>query len=301
MHLPCPTPSCSRTRPGHHNVCRACALDLLRALADIPSLEHHLELARSRQVRFGDQDGSRSSETALNWDPRASDAIAALRSALVGWYRLLAVDEPRPGPICRACSHPSCRWIHRTRPPADTLGAIAVWLHRQHRAFLAHEAVAEAVDEIDGAVRRARRTIDRPPATWYAGPCSLDGCTADLYARHGEDVIKCRSCGGTHSAMLREQWLMRQVADQLGTATEIARALAGFHPGLTPDMLRGYAGRLRLFPFGVDDLGRPLYLFGDVRDLLDGEPPRALVGPACPSCRHLSCKAVRFGLSVRAA
>lgn len=269
MPLPCPTPTCTRTMPGHLHVCRACSAQLLRDLADIPSLAHHLDLALTRQARLGDHDGSRPTETALPYDPRARTAIQALRSALVGWYRTLAADQLRAGPICSACDHPTCTWIHRARTPADTLPGVARWLLRQRAALLGHHALVEAVDELGAAVRQARRAIDRPAATWYAGPCSVDGCTADLYARHGAPVIRCRECGATHSAPQREDWLMKQVADQLGTATEIARALNAFQENLTPAMVRGYAHRGRIVAHGVDALGRPLYRVGDVLDLLN--------------------------------
>ncbi|MGW3346777.1 hypothetical protein ACWDA3_25990 [Nonomuraea rubra] len=269
MTAPCPVSACPRPRPGHLTVCRACSAGLLRDLADVSNLETHLELTLSRQSRTGDRHGSRSADTALPYDERARSALTVLRSALVGWYRQLVDDEPRPGPICRQCSHPSCLWLHRSRPPADNLAAIARWLLRQRAALLGHQAVAEAVDELGAAIRQARRVIDRPPATWYAGPCRVDGCPADLYARHGATVIRCRECGGTHSAILREQWLMAQVADHLGTATEIARALAAFQPGLTPSMIRGYAHRGRILDRGQDELGRPLYRIGDVIALLN--------------------------------
>ncbi|WP_327088547.1 hypothetical protein OIE66_40565 [Nonomuraea sp. NBC_01738] len=271
MPYQCPTPGCTRPRPGHLTTCRACMSGLLRDLADAPSLETHLELAYTRQVRFGDRHGSRpTDERALPYNDRPRAPLEQLRATITSWQRALTVDAARPGPTCRtACEHPSCGWIHRTRPPADGLRGEVVWLLRQQRAMLAHPALVEIITDVRDACRAARRIIDRPPDLWYAGPCNILGCTADLYARHGELTIRCRECGGTHSALLREQWLMKQVGDQLGTATEIARALAGFHPDLTPSRIWGYAHRGRLLPKGRDASGHPLYAFGDVRRLLD--------------------------------
>lgn len=269
MPLPCPTTTCTRTMPAHLHVCRACSAQLLRDLADVPSLAHHLDLALTRQTRFGTRDGGKSSETALPYDARARTAIHTLHAALVTWIRIIASDQQRPGPTCRVCDHPTCTWIHRSRTPADTLAATARWLLRQRAALLGHHAVVEAIDELGDAIRQARRAIDRPAATWYAGPCNIGSCTADLYARHGAVAIRCRECGGSHSAGAREDWLMKQVADQLGTATEIARALHGFRETLTPAMVRGYAHRGRIVGHGADVLGRPLYRVGDVLDLLN--------------------------------
>ncbi|MEV4096950.1 hypothetical protein [Streptosporangium saharense] len=306
MSLPCPVPACTRTMPGNRPICRACEAGLLRDLADAPNLDIHLDIAFTRQAVVGGSGGrvEASDEvdpevgltlrrTPLPWDQRAREARDVLRSALVGWVRMLLVDQERIGPTCQACDHPSCTWIAASRTPADTLPAMARWLIRQRRALLAHPAAEEAVDEISDAVRQARRAIDRPPATWYAGPCGVQDCAADLYARHGARTIRCPRCGSIHDAPAREAWLMRQVRQQRETAAGIARALNGFHPGLTAEMIRGYAHRLRLFRFGFDALGRPLYLIGDVRDLLDGLPPRALSGPACPACRHPTCRAIR--------
>ncbi|TQS29145.1 hypothetical protein [Microbispora sp. KK1-11] len=146
--------------------------------------------------------------------------------------------------------------------------ALALWLLRHRGRLLGHHGAAQAVDELGDAVRQARRAIDLPPGMWYAGPCGVSGCDADLYARHGARTIRCRTCGATHDASAREAWLMQQVADRLGTATEIARALHGFRPDLTPSMIRGYAHRGRLLGHGADELGRPLYRVGDVLTLM---------------------------------
>ncbi|MER7126766.1 hypothetical protein [Micrococcus luteus] len=314
MSLPCPVPTCTRTMPGHLTVCRACSAGLLRDLADVPSLDVHLDITLTRQAVLGTGGGQAEApdeidpeigltlrRTPLPWDQRAREARDVLRSALVGWVRVLLADEDRPGPACPQCEHPSCLWIDASRTPADTLPALARWLIRQRRALLAHPAVKEAVDELADAVRQARRAIDRPPASWYAGPCGVGDCTADLYARHGSRTIRCPRCHATHDTPAREAWLMRQVREQRETAAGIARALNGFHPGVTPEMIRGHAHRLRLFHFGVDALDRPLYLIGDVRDLLDGLPPRALSGPACTACRHPTCRAVRSSYAQAAA
>lgn len=259
-------PVCGLDMSAQLAVCRPCTDGLMRDLADVPSLEMHLDLTLTRQVRLGDRGGSRSTESALPYDPRASPAIRNLRSALVGWCRLLHRYEQRPGPACRVCAHPSCAWLDRTRWPADTMASMARWLVRQRRPLMAYPALPDAVDELRSAVRRARATIDRPPAVWYAGPCV---CGADLYARHGAARITCRSCGAHVATSAQEAWLMRQAADHLGTATEIARALHAFRDDLTPAMIRGYHHRGRLLDRGHNQAGHPVYRFGDVLNLIN--------------------------------
>ncbi|MEV7006836.1 hypothetical protein [Streptosporangium sp. NPDC051022] len=268
MSLPCPVPHCTRVMPGHATVCRACSSGLLRDLADVPSLDLHLDITLTRQARLGTRGAGGQDDGALPWDQRAREARDVLRSALVGWVRVLLADEERPGPACPRCEHASCLWIAAAHAPADTLPALARWLIRQRRALLAHPAVEEAVDELVAAVRQARRAIDRPAGTWYAGPCGVEDCTADLYARHGARTIRCHTCQATHDADDRETWLLDQVADVLGTAAEIARALSGFTPGLTSAKVRGLAHRGRILARGETELGRPLYRVGDVLDIV---------------------------------
>ncbi|WP_433415058.1 hypothetical protein ACQP1V_36325 [Microtetraspora malaysiensis] len=256
--------------PGHLRVCRSCTAGVLRDLSDVPSLDRHLELALTRQTHMGDGAGGRTAETSTPWDERAREAEQVLRSTLTGWTRVLTDSvQPYRGPICRtSCGHRSCVYLSLGRIPADTLPAMAVWLMRHHAQLLGRASADEAVDEIRAAVRQARRAIDRPPGVWYAGPCGVEGCQADLYARHGARTVHCRTCAAIHDAAAREAWLMEQAADHLGTATEIARAVQGWHPGLTPSTIRGYAHRGRIVSRGADGLGRPLYRIGDVLDLL---------------------------------
>lgn len=187
MSLPCPVPTCTRQMPGNLHACRACTSGLLRDLADVPSLAHHLDLAETGQTALGDRAGGKASETALEWDDRARTASDVLRSALVGWVRVLQQGvKPSRGPICRMCDHRSCTYLSLGRGPADTMPAMAVWLLRHKAQLLGRRTAPEAVDELRDAVRQARRAIDIPPGYWYAGPCGVDGCDADLYARHGQ-------------------------------------------------------------------------------------------------------------------
>ncbi|WP_067171158.1 hypothetical protein [Microtetraspora niveoalba] len=293
--LHCPT--CSGTMPGHLQVCRSCAAGTLRDLADVPSLTMELDRALARQNVFGDRAGGRSAETALPWDQRAREARHVLRSALSGWTHYLADGiRPMAGPICRArCEHQTCTYISLGRPPRRdaTPGAMAVWLLRHQRQLLGRATADEAVDEIREAVRLARRAIDRPPSLWYAGPCGVGGCDADLYARHGSAIIRCRACYATHDTAARETWLLRQATHHLGTATEIARALTGFGYEVTPARIWQWAHRGRLAARGRGRRG-PLYRVGDVLDLLTGAEPLAVLGPACAKdCKHPTCKLLR--------
>jgi hypothetical protein len=149
---------------------------------------------------------------------------------------------------------------------AELLALRLNWLRR-------HTAAAEAVDEIRSAVILARRTVDRPPARWYAGPCEEDfqgsPCTGQLYARPGASEVVCPTCQAIHDVPARREWLRESVKDHLGTAAEISalcRSLLG--DLVTAAMIRGYAHRGSIAPHGetVDPRGRtvPLYRLDDV-------------------------------------
>ncbi|MDH2425761.1 hypothetical protein [Sphaerisporangium sp. TRM90804] len=273
--------------PGIRPICWACDAELQRDLAEVPALEVDLGVTLSRQTRTGDREGGRPAETALPWDQRAATAAAELHATLVRWHRVLAKGAPRvAGPICLECRHSSCEWSDLGRAPADTLADISRWVIRHRVRLLRHPAVAEAVDDLRAAVRGARRAIDRPPATWYAGPCR---CGADLNARHGAPMIRCRACGAHVTTAAQVRWLLAEAADHLGTATEIARLLHPSGMNVTAAMIRGYAHRGALVARGR--AGHPLYRIGDVLDLLGGVLRPA--GPACVTCQHRTCQQIR--------
>ncbi|MEU8381734.1 hypothetical protein [Streptosporangium sp. NPDC048865] len=293
MPLTCPTPSCARTMPGHHTVCRACTTDLLRDLRDVPSLARNLEEAAVRQVRLGAPGGGPRSEERVPWDDRARTAQHALRTVLVGWVRVLQHGvRPLAGPACQDCAHRSCTYISLGRAPADTTPAMAVWLLRHRAVLLGRVSAPEAVDTIREAIRQARRVIDRPADRIYAGPCGQ--CGRDLLARPGARVIVCRPCSLEYDVEPRLEWMRHAVEKTRGTATWVASAATSLGYDATPAIVRGLAQRLRLFPRGVDQLGRPLYLVGHVLDLLDGEPGEQLLGAACAGCHHPTCRRIRL-------
>ncbi|MER5622489.1 hypothetical protein ABT061_15740 [Streptosporangium sp. NPDC002544] len=292
MSLTCPVPSCVRTMPGHLRVCRACSTDLLRDLRDVPSLARHLEEAATRQVRLGTPGGGPRREEPVPWDDRARTAQHALRTVLVGWVRVLQHGvRPYEGPTCQDCAHRSCIYISLGRSPADTMPAMAVWLIRHRAILLGRHSAPEAIDGIREAIRQARRAIDRPADRIYAGPCNE--CGADLLAKPGARTIVCRPCAMIYDIGPRLEWMRRQVETTRGTATWVATAATTLGYDATPAGVRGLAHRLRLFAYGVDQLGRPLYRVGHVLDLLDGETGERLAGPACAACHHATCRRVR--------
>lgn len=274
-NIPCPVSWCDRPRPGSSQVCGACSQELVRDLADVPSLAHHLDLALTRQSRMGGGDGGRrDAETPLPWDERAREAGFVLRSSLVGWVRLLSEHvRSIEGPMCgHECGHPTCEYIDLTRGPVDDLAAIARWLIRHVKVLLLHEAAGEAAEEILDAVRQARRAVDRPPDRLYAGPC--DQCGADMYARLGAAVVACPVCVGEDGRRPRYQvrerraGLLAEAAELLLPAPDVARALTSLVRPIAPALLHTWVARGKLVPRSVDARGRSLFKVSDVMDLL---------------------------------
>lgn len=263
MTLPCPTPSCDRVMPGHLRVCRACTAHLLRDLADIPSLAVNLEISLTRQARIGDRGAGRRRETPIPWSQEAREATDVLKSALVGWHRVLTQRAPLvSGPLCETCEHPSCEWAHlRRTPPADTLTGLSRWLLRHRARLLRHPASPEAVDEITDAVAQARGVVDRPADRIYAGPCAQ--CDRDLYARLDSSIVSC-ACGAIYGVGARRDWMLGEVRGMLGNAAWVAVAatVLGYH--VTASQVRGMASRGSITAKGADRMGHPAYRVADV-------------------------------------
>jgi hypothetical protein len=132
--------------------------------------------------------------------------------------------------------------------------------------WLAHHRDAEqAFYELEHICALVDTSIDTRPPTVYAGPC--DVCRKDMYAAEGAEAVVCRLCDMTYDMSARREHLLDLVADQLATASDISAAIADLGEHVTPDVIRKWAERDRLFAKGKDHRGRPLYRVEDVRKL----------------------------------
>lgn len=239
---------CDRARPGHANVCGACAGDLARALGAIPGLSYQLEITLSRQSSH--TAGRRSATRPLPFDPRASWALAELRRELYLW-------------TCRVWK-PSIRvsWPG----PLDALSDLSRFLFTHDDLLMAHAEADQAVARITGLVHEGERIIDRPADRWFAGPC--DQCGQDIYAQPGAVQVACPDCRYVYDVNERRVWLLQVAEDHLAYGTLIAQALTSLGTRVTPELLWQWARRGRIVAHGVDRQGRPLYRIGDVMDEL---------------------------------
>jgi hypothetical protein len=259
--------------------CQACADRLARWLGDIPALADDLDTTLARLSRQGDRVGSRSAETPLPWDQRASAAAYNLRSMLVGNVRMLAGEETLLGPACPACSHETCSAIRTARWPADEVPAMALWLLARVEWIRHHPSVDEVLDEVGYAVGEARRVIDSRPSLWYAGRClaatPAGPCQADLYAQLTAVWVTCPRCRTAYAVAERRDWLLEAAEDQLATAAEAARFLTAYYGEVvSANRITQWKARARVVAHGVDSSGAPTFRVGDLLVLVAAEPAR---------------------------
>lgn len=272
---------CGRPVQDAH-ACGACAGQLEDALRQITGwrtatghvhgLDVDLDVALMRLSRLGGT-GGRTGAVPLLYDPRASTAAAALRTALVGWVR---VAHESSG------AHGASEAL-----PADTLSAMAGWLLGRVERLRHLEAAGECVRDITGAVQHALRIVDRPPDRWYAGMCGapIDGevitwCQYDLYAPVGTAVIQCPGCRALWDVQPRRDWLLRQAEDVLAHAALIAQSLSALGTPVTKVMITRWVLDGRLLDHGTDATERKLYRLGDVIDLAHEHAQRQAVRTA---------------------
>jgi len=251
--MTCPVDRCNGTPNPGWTICRPCAVDLEKTLAEIPALVGHLELTLSRQTGNNPEPGARTTTTPLPYDPRASEATWILRSTLVGWIRDL----------------------DNTHQPGDDIPAMARWLFARRSVIVVHIAAGELVDEITTAATNAWRAVDRPTERMFLGRC---GCDAELWTRPDTTTVVCRNCGTRHDrAQIRDAQL-DALASLIVTGPEFAAyAVAHLDVTVTPDRIEGRVRTWRtrnlvqpVAHIHRDGTPMPAYRFADLRARLEG-------------------------------
>jgi len=163
-------------------VCQTCVggmmadLRALWATGDLHGLDVDLDIAIAKQSRFGGGGGGRGGgdEIPMLIDDKASDVRIYLRSMLSTWCRVI-LDQSGG------------------TPPADTIPAMAQWLHGQGVIIRSAEWGDECVTQIRYTVREVRRCVDRPAERIYAGECP--DCGGKIYGLAGAPRAWCRTDG----------------------------------------------------------------------------------------------------------
>lgn len=247
----------SCTTPGHHDhprrgdrwVCDTCVTHLTNDLSSISALWVELEVTLTRQDVMGGDGGAPSAEVPLLFKESASDARWVLINTIGTWGRLLADHLGVQPPI---------------RP--------AKWLRLHVHELSTHPAAGEAVDEIASMVRLATSVIDRPREKLFAGACGSEDCDTVLWAKPGDDRVRCRECDAVFDVQDRREHMLIAASVLSVTRTEGASWISLLMDKRVPEPTwQAWVSRGKLHQVGskLDSRGkmRATYRFGDMQDL----------------------------------
>lgn len=251
----CSSPNCEYLQ---HNgfLCRTCTDKLRGDLSAVPWLMEDLEVTICRLDKLNDPSGRSGGEKPLPIRLHAMEARRDLNNTLASWAMHIAG---------RLDGLSGSGW--------DEI-RLAAFLHANLNTILTDPSAGEIADEIGYARRMAQRTIDKPEPRVFVGPCEL--CDMDMYAHPSAAEVTCKNpdCeADTYPIESRRRWLLGKAQDQLLTAIDMSRALAGLLPkekAITASMLRGLAHRGRLTQHAPlpDQPRRPRYQVGQLLGIL---------------------------------
>ena len=290
-------------------LCSPCTAEVEKALAEVPAQLADLDVTISRQDRgvgnplYAEHprliaipgvhyaEGTTTlpqTGWAFAWD--AANLAWSIQNTLQTWCRHLFEArrfEIPSGPACRNCTHRTCQLI-RARGNAQALLLLNL------DAIRTDEAAAAIHDELTSHAESVEHAVDRHDPDIYAGRCDgpdvrvtvADGvlspvagiCGLEMFARFGDEKVKCRACGAVYDVADRKERMLAQIDDVWARAHDIANALTSLAEPVKPETLRQWiardkerAGKGRPQPYpvvrqvGIDDDGHALYRVGDVR------------------------------------
>lgn len=199
-------------------LCSPCVRDTSRRLGDMEALHRELETTLTRQsVMTPSNDGGRSAETPVPFQPEASALASEQRNVLVSWCRLVN-DE-----------------IDGSWPRTDTVMAMSLHLESRMHLLRKHDAAGELVSEIASLEHRILACVDYPDvrSTPVVGPCPEAECLGELIEHLPRDEgrkawLECTVCRGQWDATLQLQQMatapIRLSVDDIAHHTGIARS-----------------------------------------------------------------------------
>lgn len=291
-------------RPTDAVLCHRCTRRLGHILTELPAWLAELTVTVTRQAKTGAGDGGKTPkafEQPLPYSPKAAELLDQAARGLRQWVTYFA-DPSDPITLdYRADSS-------------------AVWLLGHLGDIRLYERADELLTAMTALRDQIRRRVDNPAKRWVgrctarvlAAGVSVDGhgvivptiherqCGADLRTRTGDKTIRCRECGQEYDPVERMQWIVDQNAEHQASAPELAATFTSAGMPLKPATIRKWTQRGKLRQVRTvsvvrnrweitvvrDDLGRPLYRVGDVRELVNaGRSPGLPRGMAAVSDR----------------
>lgn len=241
-------------------LCRIHTDILVTNLGSVPDLLTELDITRTRQDRMvSERAGSRSATRPLPWNEHASTVAWELNYTMNVWaLEVSTLREDERDPL-------------KPVPARDT-AEVARWLTRNINTLRHHVGAGTADEELNDAIVRVRRAVDRAPDKVFAGPCATpqdDGthCAEDLYGHPGKRTTRCIACGAEHDMDQRRQWMLGLIEDQVAHSGLLAGLVTSLGVPIASSTIRKYAGKGRIKVISVDAKRRPLYRIGDVLDV----------------------------------
>lgn len=213
----CGAPNCGRPSPAG-TICEGCFVELSDLIERLPWALSHLRNAATNQVRFTTGGGSRSTETPLMFNPKASLELSALEATIAMWQARLADHMCTP-----------------VRFPNATQAAHWMFDHLSE----AHTFIdaGKMLDSFEFSRKSIEKTLNRPPERTYLGDCTTNDeghvCPGRMYSFPEEPEARCDLAGHTSDAAELRLKLLRGLDDRVLTASEIARMAT--YMGLTID------------------------------------------------------------------
>lgn len=251
-------------RPASDFLCPGCVAELAAVLRELVSDGHggrgllaELDITLSRQDVMATSPGlvSHGAADGLPFRAMASVLSDSVAVVITTWARDLHERNPH------------------LRPPAGSTTRAAAWLAGLPNLLALHPAADELFGDVTGVVAQIRAYIDRRADRVYSGPCGsqVDAgpCPGHLYARSRHGRVRCPACGTEHEVDERRAWMIDYALDLLVTATvALGWARLLMDHVIPPGTWRSWVSRRRILAHGCDALGRPVYRFGDVCDLV---------------------------------
>ncbi len=247
-------------------ICSRCIAGFVARLTEVPHLISQLHIHLAKQNRLaGLQEGGSSGGGGPKPLPLNANIVETL-SVYESAVRRVARDLGMPRTPSRkdgSNGTVTCaEWLIGQVPRlAATGGTTVVW----------------AIGELDRVADLAWSKIDRPPDTWYAGPCPggqrigdgnkmvPDPCGADLLAQPGATNVRCRRCRRTFPCSERRDALLAAMSDYRARAVWIASALTPvMGRRVTAQQIYVMVSRGKFVAHGTDKDRHPLYRIGDV-------------------------------------
>lgn len=248
--------------------CRGCEAKLTAYLADIPDLLEQLLVTVCRQDKFQvGREGGPGPEKPMPFNEKASLMLSELERLVIRWARAFGMTG-------RACGF-------------DGSGTAAGYLTDHIPYIVTNITALELYREIESAVSKSRRMIDRPADRIFAGPCNTEVtffggiayCRNDLYANPGASKVVCGECHTQHDVQERREWMLSEISERYVDAGLAASLLTQLGIQISSATVRRYGreGLLTVVLQGAKQtatyqLGQVIEVFFDKKEHVGGRP-----------------------------